>query len=72
MKIWQNGRLIGCWHAGIEGVYKTSDRTALSSKKYDIGHAGSKAYLRSVIENVRFPEEVRMSEDLLFNINAYF
>lgn len=72
MKIWQNGRLTGCWHAGIEGVYKTSDGTALSSKKYDIGHAGSKAYLRSVIENVRFPEGVRMSEDLLFNINAYF
>lgn len=72
MKVWQGGRLAGCWHAGIEGVYETSDGTALSSKKYDIGHAGSKAYFRSAVEGVRFQEGIRMSEDLLFNIDAYF
>lgn len=72
MRIWQRGRPVGCWHGGIEGVYETHDGKALSSKKYDIGHAGSKAYLRSALEGVRFPEGVPMSEDLLFNIDAYF
>lgn len=73
MNIWQNGRIVGKWHTNVAGIYSTDQSVILSSKKYDIGHTPNKLYRMSLVKDnsIRFPN-IKMSEDLLFNIEAYF
>ena len=73
MNIFKNERLIGKWHNNIAGKYNSTDHILLSSKKYDIGHTPNKLYSMSLIKDngIKFPE-INMSEDLIFNIEAYF
>lgn len=72
MKIWRDGRLVEHWHAGLKGEYTTGDGIVLSSRKYDIGHTPNKAYHADLIKDIRFPEGLSMSEDLIFNIEAFY
>jgi glycosyltransferase EpsH len=73
MNIWQNGRIVDKWHTKIAGTYFTDQHIILSSRKYDIGHTPNKLYKTSLIKEnkIKFPK-IKMSEDLIFNIEAYF
>ena len=53
-------------------VVKITDKKILFNRSYDIGHCWDKLYKKEILENIRFPNAVKLCEDTLFNLEVFY